>query len=626
MKTIVFFFVLCTSTCLTALGANGKRILAITPFTPESSWFTSAMPAVDSLASSRDDIEVKNLTIEQWDYADKAGFEELVGKSRDRFQGERPDLVLLFSPGNYPAIYLLDEIWPQIPIIVIGELDYICEYSYIFEPYADKNAKRTKLSELQDTYNITHLQTPVYVKETIDLMKQFTPNLRKVLYIGGEELTSKELQLQFQQEAKDRNLEFMPYLAPDHPRIDLEYLLMQTDLTRTGIIYTNWLDRKTLVKTYTSSSGKGVRDMLEDMVPHICPYYENTNVDDALAFVSYDVVAYNKILINMIHKVIDRQIPPRNIPHEIIDIQKPVVNYKTLQKFNIDERLIPANAIVANTFNADCERQKRFNQTYILLSICISSALIITFLTFLYFHNKRCRKLLKAEKLKAEASDRSKTAFVQNMSHEIRIPLNAIIGFSQVLSLPEGSNTEEEKKQYISYINNNSNMLMMLIDDILNLAEGETGTYQLNITDTSCNQICQSAMISVEYRVPSTVKLKFTSEVDDNYTIKTDGRRVQQIIINFLSNACKHTYVGTIHVHCSLSENPGKVTFSVADTGTGVPSEMAEDIFERFSKLDVLVQGTGLGLNICRTIAERLGGKVQLDKSYTQGARFVFII
>jgi signal transduction histidine kinase len=170
-------------------------------------------------------------------------------------------------------------------------------------------------------------------------------------------------------------------------------------------------------------------------------------------------------------------------------------------------------------------------------------------------------------------------------------------------------------------------MLMMLVDDILNLAEGEKGNYKVEIAPASCNQICQSAMTNVQYRIdPNAVNLHFTSEVDDNFTINTDGRRVQQILINYLTNAAKHTTQGEILVHCSLSENPGKVTFSVTDTGTGIPVDMQDDIFERFTKHDVLIQGTGLGLNICRTVAAKLGGEIALDKSYKNGARFVFII
>ena len=115
-------------------------------------------------------------------------------------------------------------------------------------------------------------------------------------------------------------------------------------------------------------------------------------------------------------------------------------------------------------------------------------------------------------------------------------------------------------------------------------------------------------------------------DVDDRYSVYTDGRRVQQVIINFLTNACKHTIAGEIVLKVSLTENPGMVTFSVTDTGTGVPPEKAEYIFKRFTQLDNFTQGNGLGLNICSIIAEKLEGKVMLDTTYTNGARFVFMI
>jgi signal transduction histidine kinase len=116
-----------------------------------------------------------------------------------------------------------------------------------------------------------------------------------------------------------------------------------------------------------------------------------------------------------------------------------------------------------------------------------------------------------------------------------------------------------------------------------------------------------------------------TSEVDDSYTIKSDSKRVEQVIINYLTNAVKHTSEGEIHVHVSLKEKPGMVTFSVADTGEGVPADKAELIFKRFEKFNTFNGGTGLGLAICRTIASQLGGEAKLDTTYKQkGARFIF--
>lgn len=235
---------------------------------------------------------------------------------------------------------------------------------------------------------------------------------------------------------------------------------------------------------------------------------------------------------------------------------------------------------------------------------------------------KEANAELVAAKERAENSDRVKTRFVQNMSHEVRTPLNAIVGFSQLLGLPDGMITEDERREYSSYVASNSDLLTMLINDILDVSDIDSGNYNVAMAPARCNNICASAINTTITRAHPGVQMYYTSELDDDYVTVTDNRRVQQILINFLTNACKNTTSGSIVLHCTDKEVPGKITFSVTDTGCGVPPEKADIIFERFSKLDMFKPGSGLGLNICRDIAERLDGEIGLDKSYVNGARF----
>ena len=224
------------------------------------------------------------------------------------------------------------------------------------------------------------------------------------------------------------------------------------------------------------------------------------------------------------------------------------------------------------------------------------------------------------------AANEAKTKFLHNMSHEIRTPLNAMFGFSQLLGMPDGSWTDEEKTQYNQYIYNSYVMLEMLINDILDIADSEHGNYRIELSAVNVNEAARAALMLVEFRVPDGVQLNFTTDFSDEYVIRSDKRRIQQLLINYLTNACKNTEKGEIHLHCSKTEHPGKITFSVKDTGRGVPKDKADLIFNRFTKLNSNIQGSGLGLNICQTIAEKLDGEVYLDKTYTNGARFVFVV
>lgn len=234
---------------------------------------------------------------------------------------------------------------------------------------------------------------------------------------------------------------------------------------------------------------------------------------------------------------------------------------------------------------------------------------------------------LKRSNRKVLLANEAKTRFVQNMSHEVRTPLNAIVGFSQLLSLPDGSLSAQEKDEFSGYIVNNTKMLTMLLDDILNASAMDKGEYSISYEDGEKNFMSEAAISSAEHRLQPGVKMYYAPEDPAPFTFRTDPRRVQQILINLLTNSCKHTSGGEIKLSSSLTENPGSVTFSVTDTGTGVPPEQAEKVFERFTKLDQFVQGTGLGLSICRDIASRMGARVELDVKHPgPGARFVLIV
>ncbi|MCQ2068460.1 MAG: HAMP domain-containing histidine kinase [Bacteroidaceae bacterium] len=183
----------------------------------------------------------------------------------------------------------------------------------------------------------------------------------------------------------------------------------------------------------------------------------------------------------------------------------------------------------------------------------------------------------------------------------------------------------QEKQEFSNRIMNNTKILMMLLEDILHTSDIDKGQYRITYDEGEVHFMCRAAITSSEHRLQHGVKMIYQPEQEEPFTFRTDPQRIQQILINLLTNACKHTTKGEIVLASSLTAREGYVTFSVTDTDPGIPADQAENIFDRFTKLNGFVQGTGLGLSICREIATLMGAKVYLDTTYTNGgARFVF--
>lgn len=228
-------------------------------------------------------------------------------------------------------------------------------------------------------------------------------------------------------------------------------------------------------------------------------------------------------------------------------------------------------------------------------------------------------KLIEARD-KAETMDRLKSAFLANMSHEIRTPLNAIVGFSDLLV-----NTEdiEERQEYIKIVQDNNELLLQLISDILDISKIEAGTFEFSNNDVDVNQLCKDIVLAMQLKAKHGVQVIFDKQLPNCHII-SDRNRLHQVISNFVNNATKFTSEGEIRVGY---EKKGEVLeFYVTDTGVGIEAEQLPHIFKRFVKLNNFVQGTGLGLPICQSIVEQLGGQIGVDSELGKGSRFWFTL
>ena len=230
---------------------------------------------------------------------------------------------------------------------------------------------------------------------------------------------------------------------------------------------------------------------------------------------------------------------------------------------------------------------------------------------------KQIEEMLVNERDRAEASDRLKSAFLANMSHEIRTPLNAIVGFSSLLA--SGENVVE-KELYNSLISHNNELLLNLINDIIDLSKIEAGYLELHQNWFNLTELLDECVAEYARLLPSGVEL-LTSYPEHDALVELDKLRIKQILNNFLSNALKNTIRGYVEVFYEIDKHC--VRIGVKDTGRGIPQNMLEKIFERFEKVDSFAQGVGLGLSICKSIVDKMNGRIQVYSQLGLGTTFI---
>lgn len=228
------------------------------------------------------------------------------------------------------------------------------------------------------------------------------------------------------------------------------------------------------------------------------------------------------------------------------------------------------------------------------------------------------RKLIAARD-KAEELDRLKSAFLANMSHEIRTPLNAIVGFASLLTETEDM---KDRKQYMAIVQENTELLLQLISDILDLSKMESGAFEFVKSDTDVNLLCSEIIRSLRMKVPAGVELVF-EECLPGCHVWADKNRLNQVISNFINNALKFTFSGSITLGY-YRQTDGYLRFYVRDTGMGIPKNKIKTVFDRFVKLNSFVHGTGLGLSICKSLVEQMGGTIGVESEEGEGSCFWF--
>ena len=271
------------------------------------------------------------------------------------------------------------------------------------------------------------------------------------------------------------------------------------------------------------------------------------------------------------------------------------------------------------------ERDRIVSMRFYLAGIIVSVLFLIFLLVLGWkkiFRLKHSQMRQEAMKEKAVQAIQRKNMFLSNMSHEVRTPLNAIVGFSAVLTDEDESFDDESRREFSEIIKVNSFQLLKLINDILDFSDFENDNITFNIRTHDavklCNEVVETVMASRKLKV----EIRFDTDLSV-LMLDTDDARLRQVLINLLVNAAKFTEQGSIVLELKMAD-ADTALFSVTDTGCGIPPEKQHLIFERFEKLNDFVQGSGLGLSICQLIVKYMNGKLWVDSGYTRGARFCF--
>jgi len=244
---------------------------------------------------------------------------------------------------------------------------------------------------------------------------------------------------------------------------------------------------------------------------------------------------------------------------------------------------------------------------------------------------KRITRELGVAKHKAEMADKLKTTFLANMSHDLRTPMNSIIGFSELL---KDCSSDDQRIEYVNIIIKNGEILLHLLNDIIDISKIESGQLNINKKEFNLNELFNDLYINFEKKLKDRhlekeVELCLSSRFcSEGFYVNTDKARLYQVLGNLLDNAVKFTLKGSIEFGGYQADD--KLIFFVKDTGIGIPKDKQNNIFERFSQvedtLEYNISGTGLGLTISKNLTELLGGKIAIKSEPGKGSEFVFEI
>ena len=527
-------------------------------------------------------------------------------------------IVFIGDPGWIVCRELFDDVWKDVPVIIANTRDRLPATLDILLSHEELTESNTVPAyEWRKGYNVTTLGQVYYVKETIGLMRQLMPDMKRLAFISDDRYISEAVRGDVEQ-AMTGSFPELAFEQLSTRNISTEMLLdtLKSYDKTTGLIYYSWFE------THNQDDNNYLFDHIQEIITRfvhsplflLAPEDLSNNTFAGGYYVS--VESFGDSLLQLIHRVLEGEFP-RDIPPALGGKPAAYLCYPALQSYDIPVSLYPKEAVYINLPVSFFEQYKKeILMTVVLLLVVVSAV-------GYYIHIlKRAHQRMKEAQLKAEEANQLKSAFLANMSHEIRTPLNAIVGFSNLLSMVED---KEEMLEYAGIIETNTELLLQLINDILDMSKIESGMYDFHVTQVDANQLMSEVEQVARLRIRTDeVSLSFAERLPQ-CVFHTDKNRLIQVLTNLVVNAIKFTSQGEIQIGYRL-QDAHTLYFYVSDTGCGMSAEQCEHVFERFVKYNTFIQGTGLGLSICKMIIEKLGGEIGVQSESGKGSVFWFTL
>ena len=541
----------------------------------------------------------------------------VITRLREKYPVPPAAIVLIGDPGWIVCRELYD-VWKDVPVVVTNARDRLpasVEILLSHAPLTEANSVPAK--EWRRGYNITTLKQHYYIKETIELIRQLIPDMKRLAFISDDRYISEETRCDMK-EVVTKYFPDLPLELLSTTQLSTEALLdtLHSYKSNTGIIYYSWFE------SHNKDDNNYLFDHIQDVISNFTPsplfLLSSEDLSNNTFAGGYYVSAesFGQSLLEILYRILDGE-QARNIPETTGGKENAYLCYPVLEEHNIPSYRYPKAAVYIN------QPQSFFQQHKVEILVCI--AILVILVTAITYYIRILRKAysrLSEAMEKAEQANQLKSAFLANMSHEIRTPLNAIVGFSNML--PEVDD-REEMREYTDIIETNTNLLLQLINDILDMSKIEAGTFDFCPALIDVNQTMEEIEQSMQLRLKNdAVTFTFCERLPE-CMLYIDKNRLMQLLSNFIVNAIKFTKSGSIRMGYRMKDI-NTIYFYVSDTGCGMSPEQCRHVFERFVKYNPFIQGTGLGLSICHMIVEHLKGEIGVNSEEGKGSTFWFTL